>query len=443
MIRPDKILVFSCMRLTFLTIFSCFLLFLHAGGYDYYSPHSFSRPDTVPPPPPDLAAPLSGPSSACVGDISEYSVDVPVSCICQWSVNGFIQPDTISPLLISWTQSGLQVVSVVFPCTGQTSDAETISVVVFETPQLQPISGDILVCEYTYHTYSTIIGPYDSCEWTVNGVIQPGFLPVITYSFGSSGSYLFEVTAFNPCGTSIPQTLEVTAQGSAPAPPAPVQGPGESCEGNTDIYSTSVGPGESCAWWVDGILQSSTTVTLDVTWHERGEHLIEVRAASDCGTGNPTFRNVVVLYQPDVFLGNDTTILQGQILILDAGNPGSDYLWSTGETTPTLPVTTSGIYTVNVSNFCGADTDTIEVSVSVGMPEYENPGDCFTVILHKGKISFPDLPQGSIRIQVINLSGMIGYDGPAVEEIAVANPGIYLIRVISPETICNKKIFIP
>jgi hypothetical protein len=432
------------MRLTFIIVLNCCLFFLHAGGYDYISKYAFSRPDTVsPPPPPGGADPISGPASACVGETSEYSVDVPVSCICQWAVNGIIQTDTTSSFIITWTQSGLQIVSVIFLSAGeQTSEGGTILVIVFETPQPQPISGDSVICEYTYHTYSTIVGSYDSCEWKVNGVIQPGYSPIFSYSFGAAGIYQLEVTAFNPCGISIPQALEVTAQGTAPSPPSPVQGAGESCEGNAEIYSTSVGPGEFCAWWVDGVLQPSTGVNLEVTWAERGDHLIEVRAVSDCGTGNPTFKNVLVLYQPGVFLGNDTTILQGQTLILDAGNAGSDYLWSTGDTTQTLPVNASGTYMVDVSNFCGADTDTIEVSVIVGLVENKKAGDCFRVILHHGKINFSDLPQGLIKIQVINLTGMICYEGPPVSVINIDHAGIYLIRITSKEATCYQKVFI-
>ncbi len=48
-------------------------------------------------------------------------------------------------------------------------------------------------------------------------------------------------------------------------------------------------------------------------------------------------------------LGNDTIVCSGEI-ILDAGNSGQSYLWSTGETTPTISASSSGIYTVEVSN---------------------------------------------------------------------------------------------
>ncbi|MBI1191764.1 MAG: hypothetical protein GC205_01130 [Bacteroidetes bacterium] len=63
-----------------------------------------------------------------------------------------------------------------------------------------------------------------------------------------------------------------------------------------------------------------------------------------------------------------TALLHGGSLVLDAGNPGSLYLWSTGETTQTITVTTPGSYTVSVQdpNGCTAAA-TILVSGASGL----------------------------------------------------------------------------
>lgn len=396
------------------------------------------------PPPPGGPLALTGPGSACTGDTSEYLTDVPVGCNCQWYINDALQPQTTSPLIVTWTTPGEFVVELFFQCAnGQTYAAGSIATDVFGIPDPQPITGDTLVCEYTYHTYSTVTGPLDSCEWKVNGVIQPGYAPSVTYSFGGAGTYLFEVVAFNPCGASSPQVLEVTAQGTAPAQPSPIDGPEESCEGQTDLYTTTVGQGESCNWWIDGILQSTTSTTLEVTWSERGNHLIEVRAVSDCGTGNPTFKEVPVFYLPDVYLGPDTAIIQGHTLILDAGNPGSDFLWSTGDTTQTLEVTLTGTYFVAVSNFCGADNDTIDISVIITIKEESHLPGCFNLNIHNGIIEFSGLPENTTAIQVFTLYGTVVYNGKPEDSLELPDTGIYFIRAITPEGTCHKKIFIP
>ncbi len=73
---------------------------------------------------------------------------------------------------------------------------------------------------------------------------------------------------------------------------------------------------------------------------------------------------VTVLPAPTVFLGNDTTICGGPIL-LDAGNVGSGYLWSTGSGAQTLSVNSTGAYSVTVQdpNGCiGGDAINIVVN---------------------------------------------------------------------------------
>jgi hypothetical protein len=317
--------------------------------------------DTItPPPPPGGPLGLAGPSSACVGQTSEYTTEVPLACICQWYVNEILQPDTLPVFSILWTQPGIQDVSAAFLCSdGGLSDPETISVSVYALPQPTPIEGQTLVCEYAYHYYSTEVGPGDSCQWKVNGIIQPGFAPSINYSFGGAGNYWFEVLAYNPCGTSNPQTLAVTAAGTVPY----------------------------------------------------------------------------------VFLGNDTTIMPNQTLLLDAGNPGCEYLWSTGATTQTIVVSISGIYSVTVTNNCGSDEDAIEVTVLVGTEEIALPADCPLSAAENRVIRFRDLPPGPCTIQVFGLSGSVVYNGRAIDQINIPGPGIYVVRVLADGFICQEKIF--
>lgn len=96
---------------------------------------------------------------------------------------------------------------------------------------------------------------------------------------------------------------------------------------------------------------------------------------------------------PLVLLGNDTTICEGESVVLDAGNPGSSYVWSNSQlTTQTRTVTQAGHYVVNVTNTDGCvgigsiniavnDIPTASSSMYVvnNMPEYTftvlNPQD--------------------------------------------------------------------
>lgn len=65
---------------------------------------------------------------------------------------------------------------------------------------------------------------------------------------------------------------------------------------------------------------------------------------------------------PIVNLGPDILLISGQDTILDATGTDLTYLWSTGETTPTINITQGEIYSVTVTNAAGcSSSDTIEV----------------------------------------------------------------------------------
>ncbi|MNK05578.1 PKD domain protein [compost metagenome] len=58
----------------------------------------------------------------------------------------------------------------------------------------------------------------------------------------------------------------------------------------------------------------------------------------------------VINTNPLVELGNDTTICEGETLVLNAGNTGATYVWSNSQvTTQTREVTQTGLYVVNVT----------------------------------------------------------------------------------------------
>ena len=65
-----------------------------------------------------------------------------------------------------------------------------------------------------------------------------------------------------------------------------------------------------------------------------------------------------------VDIGNDTTLCQGDSIILDATTSGASYVWQGTSGTSTYTVAEAGTYIVTVSNSCGVGTDMITVSYS-------------------------------------------------------------------------------
>lgn len=80
-----------------------------------------------------------------------------------------------------------------------------------------------------------------------------------------------------------------------------------------------------------------------------------------------TFIEIIDLGQVGVDLGPNQDLCPGETLILDAGNPGATFLWSTTESTPTISINAAGTYSVTVSDGIQCPgSDDIEIIVSNG-----------------------------------------------------------------------------
>jgi hypothetical protein len=65
-----------------------------------------------------------------------------------------------------------------------------------------------------------------------------------------------------------------------------------------------------------------------------------------------------------VIVSKDTAICQGDQAVLNGGFNADSYLWSTGQTTPTLTTDTAGVYTITATlNGCSA-SEAIQVDVN-------------------------------------------------------------------------------
>lgn len=95
--------------------------------------------------------------------------------------------------------------------------------------------------------------------------------------------------------------------------------------------------------------------------------LVLTASVKNNSTGCDTIirRYLKVFANPSVNLGADLTICEESNYILDAGNAGATYLWSTGATTQTIAVNVAGTYTVTVTTAAGCDqTDAIVITTN-------------------------------------------------------------------------------
>ena len=120
------------------------------------------------------------------------------------------------------------------------------------------------------------------------------------------------------------------------------------CIGGTIVFDAG-NPGSTYAW-NDGQGSQSISVTQPGTW------TVHVENAFGCVADFTASASFVP--PPTVYLGTDTVLCSGQILVLDAGDPGNSYTWSTGATSRTIAVGSGGTYSVVVNNgYCSVSDD--------------------------------------------------------------------------------------
>lgn len=118
-------------------------------------------------------------------------------------------------------------------------------------------------------------------------------------------------------------------------------------------------------WFLDGVeIPGETSATYLAT--DIGEYTAEVYTSHDCSATDTIF---VILVDYSVDLGENQTFCEGDsyeiIPFLSGIEPDEvTYLWNTGATTPTLLVSQTGTYSVEVFYLDCVETDSVEIQFS-------------------------------------------------------------------------------
>ncbi|MCH8903669.1 MAG: gliding motility-associated C-terminal domain-containing protein [Bacteroidetes bacterium] len=116
---------------------------------------------------------------------------------------------------------------------------------------------------------------------------------------------------------------------------------------------------------------STAETTQIITVTNNNTYVVIVESNFGCKTED----SIIIFIEPlpDINLGEDTTICNGETILLDAGNIGASFIWSTGDTTPTIEASIPGIYHVKVAGKTGcASSDTINIINDCGESECES-----------------------------------------------------------------------
>ena len=160
-----------------------------------------------------------------------------------------------------------------------------------------------------------------------------------------------------------------------------------------------------------------------------------------------------------VHLGNDTSICAKNTIILDAGNPGADYLWSTGATTRSIVADSAGTgygshqYWVHVAVGPGCSgQDTIQVTFDdcTGIAKQEIPSSVRVFPNPAGDHFMLDIcgfeggrwELSSMTGFIIGQSSIETAQYNATFDVRTIPRGIYILKVQKENAILIKKVII-
>jgi len=124
------------------------------------------------------------------------------------------------------------------------------------------------------------------------------------------------------------------------------------CSGDTTKLNVAI-PSATYLWQ-----DNSTDSVFNVT--QAGTYFVTVTTPT-CSITDTIFISNSTL--PTVNLGNNTTICEGESLLLNASSINAGYLWQDNSIDSTFNVIQTGSYFVDVTNICGTVSDTINVII--------------------------------------------------------------------------------
>ena len=264
----------------------------------------------------------------------------------------------------------------------------------YTTPEL-PYNGYVLLDNIIIDTYPDL----DLGADTTVTICEDGFYEInagsgyasylwqdgstdSTYLATVSGDYWVIVTTPDGCPAS--DTINITIEEYLEMITAS-SGTTVICQGETtDIWISAIyGVPPYIYEWEE---LSFTTDTITVTPEETTTYIVTI--TDQCENTITDSVKVIVIPLPELNLGNDTIICNGDSLFLNAGGGFQSYLWQDGSTDSIFIVTEPGTYYVNVTglagctNFDGIVVDFIDIEVNIGNDTIICEGD--TVMFYAG-----------------------------------------------------------
>lgn len=236
--------------------------------------------------------------------------------------------------------------------------------------------------------------------------------PSITVT--SSGSYAVTVTLGGACPGTLTDTIAVTFSPMSPAVNITPSGPTSFCAGGSVTLDAGTNTGWISYAWSNGATTQSIIVS------SSGSYTVTVTDANGCTSTDTEVVTVFPLPTGGIFPGFGT-FCQGNAVTLDAGAGWTSYLWSTGATTQTITVTTSGSYQCTVTNNNGCN------GVFSAFINFV-PSPTVTITAPNSGYICPN--QSNITLTASGPPGTFAWsNGATTSSITVSTPGTYTVTL--------------
>lgn len=321
------------------------------------------------------------------------------------------------------TSTGTYWCRVTSDCNNLLTDTVIISIGEIPIVNLGP---DTSICAGNSVTFNAGNGNNYSYHWQ-NGSTNS--------TFTTSSTGIYSVTVTNNCGSNA-DTVQVL--NIYPKPEPNLGNDSTICSANSILLDA--GNGYSSYLWQNGFTGQILTVNTG------GVYSVTVSNSHGChGSDTVVFAQ---LDNPSISLGSNRDLCENTTIVLDPG-PGFDsYHWQDGSSSQTFTVSSGGVYSVTVTNFCGLATSSVTISdcpecicniPNAFTPNYDGEND---VLFVKGK-GFIDL-----EFTVFNRLGEqvfishnidYGWDGKWLGLVQKNEVYIYIIKA---KCLNGKKIFL-
>lgn len=324
-------------------------------------------------------------SSICPGDSVMLDAGSHPGGSFLWTTNETSQ-------VIYATTAGQFLVTVTDSVGCTKSDSMTLGIYV---PPVLQLGNDTVVCVGEPVVLDGGPGPVGTTyQWNSGASTQ---IVIVT----SPGTYAASVTT--PGGCAAVDTLVVT---NYPSPGVSLGPDHVEC----GPFTLDAGPGGLVYLWSTGAGTQTTTGNV------AGPYSVTITNQFGCERSDTV--NITMSSPPTVSLGPDQLLCNGASITLNAGNPGMSYLWSSGQTSQSISVSTPGDYYAFVTNAQGCTgVDSIHLGSS-------------NLVVNLGNSASICGPTGTTILDAGNPgSTFLWSTGATTQQISVNTVGSYAVTV--------------